>query len=586
VKTIFGVKDFSLSEYAIAANAVLGIRDSGKTYTATEATEELFDAGIPSLWLDPIGVAHNLRIPGKGRGYPIVVAGGRFGDLPLTVKNAGAIVRAAMQQGVSLVIDLFSTELSKADWRKIVRECVEILLYENHDFGLRHVFIEEAAEFVPQRVTDGLVFAAVEKLVRMGGNSKLGCTLINQRSEDLNKSVLELCANVFLHRQRGKNSLTGMKKWLDLVDPDEAKRVMDSVPDLKSGQCWVLSNELKHPVLLKVPEKNSLHPDRRAAATAPGTPRKAVPADKFVDAMKAALAEKPKVVQSDTKTPPLVSKPAPAAAHGINPKDHERAIAAAREAGYSEGWVDGWRKGYAAGNAQGVKSTLNGIGEVMSAIRTADPLVPPNAPVAPRAPKTSVDVHQRTSMYIAPVAQQVERRASNAKVAGSSPAGRSNVRDRILGALAELEAIGIKTPPRIQVAFLSNYKHDGVPNFRNTAGALRSEGLIVYPDSGTMQLTDAGRAEAPKVEMPMTSADLHQRIIGLLDGVERRILPRLIAVFPFSIERDELARSAGYAHAGVPNFRNSLGRLRSLGFVDYPSTSTAVARPTLFLEER
>jgi hypothetical protein len=31
------------------ANAILGIRDSGKTYTATEAAEELYDAGVPFI---------------------------------------------------------------------------------------------------------------------------------------------------------------------------------------------------------------------------------------------------------------------------------------------------------------------------------------------------------------------------------------------------------------------------------------------------------------------------------------------------------------------------------------------------------
>src|SRR5690348_12791884 len=89
---------------ASQGNAILGIRDSGKTYTATLLAEQLFAAGIPFVAFDPIGVWRFLRVPGKGRGIPVVVAGGTDGDLPLTVAGAPEIVRAAMANGVSLVI--------------------------------------------------------------------------------------------------------------------------------------------------------------------------------------------------------------------------------------------------------------------------------------------------------------------------------------------------------------------------------------------------------------------------------------------------------------------------------------------------
>lgn len=150
---VFNLGDLTVDAlaYASQGNAVLGIRDSGKTYTATEIAEKLFEAGIPFITFDPTGVWKYLRVPGAGCGYPVVVAGGTEGDLPLTVAGAPAIVRAAMSNGVSLVIDLTSHQLSKADWRRIVRASVEVLMQENAAHGLRHVFLEEAAEFVPRR---------------------------------------------------------------------------------------------------------------------------------------------------------------------------------------------------------------------------------------------------------------------------------------------------------------------------------------------------------------------------------------------------------------------------------------------------
>ncbi len=74
-------------EYASQGNAILGIRDSGKSYTATAIAEKLLDAGIPFVAFDPIGVWRNLKIgSGKNLGCPVVVAGDNA-DLELTVES-------------------------------------------------------------------------------------------------------------------------------------------------------------------------------------------------------------------------------------------------------------------------------------------------------------------------------------------------------------------------------------------------------------------------------------------------------------------------------------------------------------------
>lgn len=261
----FGPLSIDAVEFASHGNAILGIRGSGKSYTATALAERLFDAGVPFFAFDPIGVWRWLRVPGAGKGYPVVVAGGHAADLPLTVEGAAELTRAAMQGGVSLVFDLFDMKLSKGDWRKIVTAAVRTMLHENHGHGLRHVFLEEAAEFIPQRPHDFIVYAELEKLARMGGNVRLGYTLINQRSQEVSKAILELCENVFLHRQRGKNALENMDKWLAAAEAPDRKKIRTSLPELPQGQCWAWlgGDEPQPPTLIKVPTKNSFHPDRR-----------------------------------------------------------------------------------------------------------------------------------------------------------------------------------------------------------------------------------------------------------------------------------------------------------------------------------
>lgn len=281
-------------EYASQGNAVLGIRDSGKTYTATYLAEQLLENDIPFIAFDPIGVWRSLKVGKSGKGFPVVVAGDE-GDLPLTPESAPNIVRAAMQENVSLVIDLYSMALSKNDWKKIVESCIRLLLYENKRHGLRHIFIEEAAEFVPQvvRPDEGKVYAEIEKLARMGGNASLGYTLINQRAEQINKAVLELCDCLFLHRQKGRHSLTALGKWLDVADTSNSKEIINSLPSLNQGECWVWMQGSHKPIRVQMPEKKTIHPDRRnpLKGIAGG-----VTADvsQFVSRMKKSLQEIPK----------------------------------------------------------------------------------------------------------------------------------------------------------------------------------------------------------------------------------------------------------------------------------------------------
>ncbi|MDI6808288.1 MAG: hypothetical protein QME66_04805 [Candidatus Eisenbacteria bacterium] len=251
-------------EYASQGNAILGIRDSGKSYTATYIAEQLLQAKIPFIAFDPIGVWKYLKLGKNGNGCQVVVAGSE-GDLPLTPESAPNIVRAAMQENIPLVLDLYSIELTKADWKRIVEQSIRLLLYENKQCGLRHVFIEEAAEFVPQRVgpDQGKVYAEIEKLARMGGNASLGYTLINQRAEEVNKAVLELCDCLILHRQKGRHSLNALGKWLDVADVSTSREIIKSLPSLGQGECWIWRQGSHAPTRVKVNEKKTIHPDRR-----------------------------------------------------------------------------------------------------------------------------------------------------------------------------------------------------------------------------------------------------------------------------------------------------------------------------------
>ncbi len=537
----FGALSLDAPEFASQGTAILGIRDSGKTYTATAMAEKLFDAGVPFVAFDPIGVWRYLRVPGEGRGgrgFPIVVAGGAAGDLPLTPATAPAIVEAAMREGVSLVIDLFHMDLSKADWRRIVRDSVKLLLHKNKPHGLRHVFLEEAAEFAPQRVIDGDVYAEVEKLARMGGNSRLGYTLINQRAEEVNKAVLELCDNLFLHRQKGRNSLVALGKWLDVGGAREGKALLAALPTLPQGECyaWLAGSDTPRPI--KVPKKASLHPDRRTMrgdddAAAP----KAIDVGAFVAAMTDAL---PKLE-------------AEAAAN--DPKKLQAEIARLRrELAAAQGFEDGKAEGF----NEALEKTRAALGEVQQRAIAA-PKAAPRKAIAPPP--------QRPARPSPPVRVTVK---------APPPDSVSGPMLRLLEALAFWEAIGIDAPSNAQIAVASRYSPTS-SSFANTRGALKSAGLVDYPSPGHVALTDAGRAIAPEPE----DGTVRDRLGAILTGPQIKFIDAL-PIDGAAMSNDELAAATGYSVTSS-SFANTRGSLRSLDIISYPSPGHVAIEPWVWI---
>lgn len=157
----------------------------------------------------------------------------------------------------------------------------------------------------------------------------------------------------------------------------------------------------------------------------------------------------------------------------------------------------------------------------------------------------------------------------------------SGPEQRILDAIAWCESIGITEPEQTAVAFLAGYTYGGGA-FNNPRGRLNTRDLVRYVGSDRIALTDEGRELAATPDAPLTTEQLQQLVLARLPGPERRILQVLLTEFPRTLNKSELAEAAGYALGGA--FNNPLGRLRSLGLIDYPERGTARARDLLFLE--
>ncbi|MGH6982567.1 MAG: hypothetical protein ACREFC_15300 [Stellaceae bacterium] len=536
-------------ELASQGNGILGIRDSGKSYTAAFLAERLMDAGIPIIAFDPIGIWRFLRVAGVGKGYPVVVAGGEHGDLPLTAHNAAEIVRAAMREGVSLVLDLYSIELSKADWKRIVQSAVKTLLHGNKEFGLRHIFIEEAAEFAPQRIGpgDGMVYAEIEKLARMGGNALLGYTLINQRAEEVNKAILELCDTLFLHRQKGRNSITALSKWLDIAGAVGAKEIVPSLPLLEQGECWLWRSGSDTPVRVKIPAKRSFHPDRRAMRDAPAlAARAAVNVSAFVDQMKAALPVLAK--EADDKDPKkLLAKIAMLEAQlrksstGATPGQ----LATARQEGHDGGLKQGRLEG--ADEIRKLRAAILAAAGYLTPLIEAKDGGVPVIPVRHAAEPVTIAVPPRPQRQIT-ISPPSRGRDDNAALA---PAER-----KFLTVLAQRGSL-----TRNKIAIFAGYSVKS-GHVDNTLGGLRTRRLAAGGNDA-VSITENGRAALGDFDPLPTGNALQSHWLSQLDKAGAAFLRILIDVYPRPITRDEIAAIAGYSPSSG-HVDNTLGRIRTL----------------------
>ena len=244
--------------------AILAKRGAGKSYTGAVMAEEFAKNNIPFVVFDPIDVWWGLRLNknGKDKGLPIVVFGLDHADIKLDRDMGRKIAQAVVKKNVSCVISTFG--MPKVAQRHLIAEFAEELLNINNT--PRHVFIEEAHEFVPQRVFGGLgkTFNNVSNLVVMGRNRGIGVTLINQRAATINKDVLTQLDTLLAFRNVSPQDRKALKEWVEYHAAEgDFEKFMDSLPSLPTGEGWIWSPEfLRVFQKIKIRQRETFHPDR------------------------------------------------------------------------------------------------------------------------------------------------------------------------------------------------------------------------------------------------------------------------------------------------------------------------------------
>jgi hypothetical protein len=220
---------------------VLAVRGAGKSNTAAVMAEEMFDAGLPFVVIDPVGSWFGLRAGRDGKpkgGLPVPIFGGRHGDVPLERGAGELLADLVVGKRLSCVLDLseFDSEAAKKQFLL----AFAIRLYRKNESPL-HLFLEEADDYIPQRPMrdEAHLLRAWENIVRRGRSRGLGITLITQRSASLNKSVLTQVETLFAMRTTGPQDRSAIAEWVKYHS--QSHEILESLSGLKNGEAWAWS---------------------------------------------------------------------------------------------------------------------------------------------------------------------------------------------------------------------------------------------------------------------------------------------------------------------------------------------------------
>ena len=561
---------------------ILAKRRAGKSYTMRRVVEQLLDAEQQIVLVDPKGDQWGLRssADGKKPGYPVLILGGEHGDLPLEVSGGEVVARLAVEERVSVLLDL--SQFRKHELATFMTAFLENLYrlkaQEKYRTPVKLV-VDEADAIAPQKPQRGeeRMLGAIEDIVRRGGQRGIGCTLVSQRSAVLNKNVLTQAQMLVVLRTIAPQDIAAMKAWIDVHGTaEQGKTLIELLPSLPIGDAWFWSpgwpteeGIFKRVHVLPIETFDS------GATPKPGQ-KQIIPknlADVDLDALKGQMAatiekkkqddprelrkriaelerdvQKPLAVQSQK----MVEVPVLKDAQVVRlEKIFDKMILEANRHGNAMALL--W------GNFDEVGKALLGALEAIGKFNKASAGVSPTRITLP---------------------QHKERNTTPA-VPADALSGISAPQRRILNALAWLESANIETPDRSQVAALSEQSPRS-SGYSNNLSSLRTGGFISYPAPNTLSLTSEGRAIASAPTESLRGEDVQARVRDIVSRPQWAIIEASIRAYPEDLSRADLAERSGQS-ATSSGFSNNLSALRSSGFIDYSAPNRVKAANILFL---
>lgn len=563
--------------------AILGKTGAGKSNAAKTVVEQLLDAGERVCIIDPTGTWYGLRLlpnrkPSK---FAVVIFGGHHADVPIGGQHGAAIATAIGTSHTSCIID--TRLLSVRDRTRFFTDFAEELLRSNQ--GTLHLVMDEAHLFAPKgKVNDpasGIMLGAANNLLGLGRGIGLRIMLLSQRASKVHNDCLGQVETLVAMRMTLPHDRAAVKEWIkEQADEDQGREIMASLAGLPTGDAWVWWPQ--GDVLERAHfELASTFDSGRAQKAGVDSPElapldmKAI-TERLEQVAADVIANDPKTLKAEILQlrRELVARPAVASAEELE---------AAKQRGYHEGWLTGigearthglscFRQGQVlmrlrAGNV------VSDLGAQIAQLATTEEHCPTLTDESP-PPITTPPARAK------PARRQAEPETSTAPATVRPPVSGATTQ-KVLDALAELESLGVATPPREFVTMLAGYSNVKSSGIANAFSILRGDGRIQVLGDGRMCLTDSGRAEAVRAGAPLSGDDMRRRIVAMLGSPVDKVLDVLVEAYPEAVDRATLAMRTGYSNVKSSGFAKAMVRLRSLGFMEV-ANGEARAAESLF----
>jgi hypothetical protein len=541
--------------------AILAVKGSGKSYTASVCAEEMLKAGQQIVVIDMTGAWYGLKssADGKSDGFPIAVFGGDHADVPLDESAGEVIASAIVEKKFSAILDF--SDMRKGQTLRFLAAFLETLYRVNR--SPLHLFADEADAYVPQKVfgEQARTVGAMEDIVRRGRKKGIGCSMITQRPASINKDVLTQCEVLIALRMSHPRDIDAIKEWVNVHSSvSDAKDMIDSLPSLTTGNAYVWS-----PSWLKVFKKVQIRFRETFDSGATPKPGEAVKVPKKLaaidieklgreisDTVQRKKAEDPKELKKRIYELEKQAKSTPVQ------KSEQVEVPVLKDAQIDrlnkmfDKVLNGLQEHGVAINAiynqftQGCSEIRGAIIAIAESKKIQKPIVAPQPRII------------------------VPTKFAHANEGGSSdlPIGER----KILTALIQFN----KPLDRKQLTVLTGYKRSSRDAY---IARLSQKGLVQSVGSGSVEATKSGKDTLGDVGQLPTGTDLQQYWLSQLPSGESVILKVLIGQYPNSVERDSLDSETGFKRSSRDAY---LARLSAKELVVNAGQGLVIASENLF----
>lgn len=576
--------------------AGMGTNGSGKTYAMMKIVESILRKHGWVIIFDPVGVWYGLRLDKSGRkssDIQIPIFGGEHGDMPLPSEAGKLIADLLFDKRLSAILDV--SEFTDSELNRFCADFAERFLARMRTRkSAVSIVMDECQQIIPQFPQKGeeKKLHHFTKLGLVGRNHGVGFMMISPRPQEVSKRILNMSQLMFGFQMSGAHERAAMRDWFKHAgykEPlDEILPTLEVGKPFVSSPAWLKINRVIGRIHPKTTFDSSATPefDGDAVQTIALSP---LDMDSIKEQMAGiiaqAKADDPKALRNEITQlkrevlrleheranikPP--TPPDPVIRFVDKPILTDEQIAALVEA--AERIQIASNQWGAAINtiADGRDDLRNIAANVLSAVQQGKMIA---------AGWDKAKAGAERSVRTNPVRPAIQPRPQ--APVKSSNGDLSGPQQRIIDAIAWMETAGIFLPRRSVIAALSGYSVKST-SFKNPVSDLKRNGLIEYPDSQSLCLTDEGRARANPQPSPANTAELHEIIFRKITGAQARILKPLIDAYPDPLDREALAELAGYS-AKSTSFKNPLSDLKGFGFVGYPNSQSAIALPILFID--